>query len=106
MIEKMAFLSNLELAEGDLTNTVSFLVGNDAFYLAIDQEVDVEAEVEKLAAELAHAQRFVEGINRKLSNEKFVQNAHPDVVAKERQKYEDGQARIKSLEETLARLKG
>lgn len=103
-VEKMAFLESITLAEEDLSNTVSFLVGNDPCYLEIKLEIDVEVEIERVKAELEHARGFVAVTDKKLSNERFVQNAAPEIVARERQKLADGQARIKALEETLARL--
>jgi len=41
---------------------------------------------------------------KKLSNERFVQNAKPEVVALERKKQADAEARIKTIEESLQNL--
>jgi valyl-tRNA synthetase len=64
----------------------------------------VEAEKEKFTKELDYTKGFVKSIEKKLGNERFVQNAPPAVVDNERKKLADGQARIKILEESLAQL--
>lgn len=104
MIQKMGNLSSLELTEEEIPQTVAFISGTDQFYLELNQEIDVEAEREKLEKELEYSKGFVKSVSKKLSNERFVNNAPPAVVEKERQKLADGEARIKALEESLAKL--
>lgn len=67
--------------------------------------VDVEQERKKLQEELDYARGFVKQIQSKLSNERFVQNAPPAIVDKERKKLEDGKGRVAMLEESLSQLK-
>ena len=104
-IEKMAFLEDLTVAETEPTNSVAFLVGNDTFYLELNQEVDVEAEIATLEKDLAYYEGFVASVEKKLSNERFVNNAPAPVVERERQKLADGTAKVKSLGEELERLR-
>lgn len=104
-IEKMAYLSELTIAEQEPTNSVAFLVGNDTFYLELNQEVDVAGEIATLEKELAYYEGFVASVQKKLGNERFVNNAPAAVVDRERQKLADGTAKVKSLQEELARLK-
>jgi valyl-tRNA synthetase len=68
------------------------------------QPVDTSAQKAALEADLAYQQKFLESVNKKLGNEKFVQNAKPEVVALERKKASDAEARIKAIEESLATL--
>ncbi|MEM9821990.1 MAG: class I tRNA ligase family protein, partial [Bacteroidota bacterium] len=104
-IMKRAYISELIFTdEEEIDQTISFVSGTDQFLLEMNIEIDVEAEVAKLGKDLIHAKGFVTGIEKKLSNERFVNNAPAAVVDKERKKLEDGLARIKILEESLAKL--
>jgi len=86
-------------------DTVTFIVGTEKFFLTLPAEsVDVDAERERLTKELEHQRGFIKGIEKKLSNERFVNNAPEQVVAMERKKLADGQARVAALEESLAGL--
>lgn len=104
MIEKMAVLSALTIQEQIPDNAVALLVGNDNFYLEIQQEIDIDAEREKIAGELEYYRGFVASVMKKLSNERFVSSAPAPVVDAERRKLADGEAKIKTLEESLAKL--
>ena len=72
----------------------------------MEQNLDIDAEVEEKEKELEYQIGFVGSINKKLSNERFVNNAPEAVVANERKKMADGEARIKILTEELERLRG
>ena len=85
-------------------NSISFLVGNDKFYLELNQEIDVDAERAKLQKELEYHQGFKQSVEKKLGNERFVNNAPAAVVDRERQKLADSTAKIERLEEALAQL--
>ena len=62
-------------------------------------------EIKKLEADLQHQQGFLRGVQAKLSNERFVQNAKPEIVELERKKEHDALARIATIQESLAKLK-
>ena len=104
MIIKMANLSSLEITSGDVENGVSFLSGTEKYYLVIEKEIDVEAERKRLEGDLKKAKGFLIGVRKKLGNKRFVDNAPAAVVAKEKQKLADGEARLKIIEESLAKL--
>ena len=104
MIIKMANLEVLEFSKDEIENSVSFLSGNDKFFLELEQEINVEEERERLQKELEYYQGFVQSVMKKLSNERFVNNAPAPVVEKERQKLADGESKIRSLEEALGQL--
>jgi len=104
MIIKMANLESLQLTVDDVASSVSFLAGTHKFYVELDQQIDAEEERERLQKDLEYYQGFVQKVQKKLSNERFVQNAPSDVVDRERQKLADGEHKIKSLEEALAQL--
>jgi valyl-tRNA synthetase len=105
MIRKMANLTSLETSPAeDLDNPISFLAGTQKFFVILDQAIDVEEERQKLNKELERYRGFVASVEKKLNNERFVQNAPAPVVEKERKKLADGQSKIKNLEEALAQL--
>jgi valyl-tRNA synthetase len=104
MIVKMAFLSELNIADTEPANSKSFVVGTDKFYVVLNQTIDVAAEMARISKELEYQRGFVRSIEGKLSNERFVSGAPVAVVEAERKKMADGQARITLLEEELARL--
>ena len=103
-------LANCELGDSQLLSTLNsqlstFLVGTTEFAIPMDAFINVEEELKKLEADLAHQQGFLRGVMAKLSNERFVQNAKPEIVALEQKKKSDAEARIASLEEAIKALK-
>lgn len=104
MIMKMANLSGLSASTTEVDNSVSFLAGTETFFVVLEQEIDTAAECARLKEELAYYEGFLKQVNAKLSNEKFVSGAPAAVVDKERQKQADGQAKLKSIEESLSQL--
>ena len=76
----------------------------DKFYLVAEQAINTESLKENLLKDLAHQKGFLETIEKKLANEKFVQNAKPEVIAIEQKKKADALARIQTIEESLAQL--
>jgi valyl-tRNA synthetase len=96
-------LANATCAEG-LGTGVSFLVGKYQYYAVLTIEVDKEAELKRMKEELAYYEGFVSSVEKKLSNEKFVANANPEVVEKERQKKADGESKIEQLQKSIAQL--
>jgi len=104
IIVNKATLKGLEFVTEEPADTVNFLIGNDTFYVATEIEIDVAAEKAKLEEELKYHQGFKQKIEKKLSNERFVNNAPEAVVAGERKKMADSAAKITAIEEALAKL--
>ncbi len=104
-IQYLAFVNDIEsVNEDDNTEGVAFICGKTKLFAGINQEIDLEAEISKLNDELTYQQGFVTSIEKKLSNERFVNNAPEAVVEKERKKLADGQARIVAIEQQLKQL--
>lgn len=103
-ISKMANLQSLALSSEEADGVV-FISGADKFVVGITQDIDIEAEIAKKEEELKYQQGFVNSVEKKLSNERFVNNAPEQVVANERKKHADGLSRIQIIEEELTRLK-
>jgi valyl-tRNA synthetase len=101
-------MANLEaivpVSEKDSTAS-TFMVGTTEYAVPLGSLIDVEAEIEKMEAQLQHLEGFLAGVMKKLSNERFVQNAPEAVVAMERKKQHDSEEKIASLKESIAALK-
>lgn len=104
IVKKLAFLEDLSLTDQEPSGTVTFLTGNDTTYLFTNEAIDTEAEKAKIEEELQRLGGQVAGIQKKLANERFVQNAPEQVVAHEKQKLADFSAKIESLETQLRQL--
>ena len=81
------------------------MVGTDEYAVPVGNLIDVEAEIEKQEAQLTHLENFLNGIIKKLSNEKFVAHAPEAVIALERKKQSDSEEKIAALKESIAELK-
>jgi valyl-tRNA synthetase len=105
VIIKLSNLSKLEYVEADVEGATRFLVKSAEYFVPMSDNVDVEAELAKLQEELSYTQGFLASVNKKLSNERFVNNAPAKVVDMERKKAADAEQKIKVLEEQIAGLK-
>ncbi|OIN56402.1 valine--tRNA ligase [Arsenicibacter rosenii] len=104
LIAKMAMVSGVSYVSDKASGT-SFVIKGDEFFVDIAGEIDAGQEAANLEKELTYSIGFRDSVLKKLSNERFVANAKPDVVEKERQKLADAEAKIKALQESLATLK-
>ena len=104
MISKLAHVQSFELTDSDVEGARAFLSGRDKFFAKFEQKTDTEAERAKLEKELSYYRGFVASIEKKLTNERFVNNAPAAVVERERAKLADGLKKIQILEESLQGL--
>lgn len=105
VILKIGNISEIKQVEEKDPTAVSFLVGTTEFSVPLGNNIDIEAELARLEADLKYQQGFLNSVMKKLSNEKFVANAKPEVVDSERKKQADAESKIKTLEESIAALK-
>ena len=105
VVKKMAGLKEIKYVAQKSEGTSSFMIGTREYAIPVGDLIDVEAELAKAEAELKHLEGFVVGIQKKLSNERFVANAPEQVVALERKKLSDSNEKIATLKETIASLK-
>ena len=105
VIKKMANVSAIEVVAEKSADASSFMVGTDEFAVPLGNLIDVTAEIEKQEAMLKHLEGFLAGVLKKLSNERFVQNAPEAVVALERKKRSDAEEKIAALKESISELK-
>lgn len=102
---KLGNLTELTAVDEEVKGAASFRVKSTNFYVPLDGFIDVEEELKKLEEELKYAKGFLNSVMKKLSNERFVNNAPEAVVAKEKAKQADAEANIKVLEERIASMK-
>ncbi|MFT4203529.1 MAG: valine--tRNA ligase [Chitinophagaceae bacterium] len=92
----------------DFDNTASNLivvaVEKDQFFIECNVSIDTDKIKEELLKDLDHQEKFLQSVQKKLANDRFVQNAKPEVVELERKKQSDAQARIQTIKESLAGL--
>jgi len=100
-LKKLANVSDIENADKP-TNAFSFVIGSEEYFIPASENIDLEAERKKLEEELNYTKGFKASVEKKLSNERFVNNAPQKVVEVERKKLADAEAKIKTLEERLA----
>ena len=105
IVTKMCNLSSISSVSTKQPGAAAFLVGSTEYSVPLQDSIDVEAELEKLYAELAYTEGFLKSVIKKLSNDRFVQNAKPEIVENERKKQLDAEGKIALLKENIAALK-
>ena len=103
-VAKMANLSSIENLSEKPAATIGFLVGTTEFIVPMSDKMDVEAELKKMKAEREYYAGFLQSVMKKLGNERFVQNAKPEIVENERKKQADAESKIALLEESIKAL--
>lgn len=104
VIMKMCNLSSIMVVYNKAEGAASFMIGTTEFAVPLIDMLDIDAEINRLLAELKHKESFLQGIVKKLSNEKFVNNAPAAVIELERKKQADAESIIRSLKESLTIL--
>jgi len=104
-IIKLANLGEVEVISGEPEGAVSFIVKNVEYFVPVGDLVNVADEIVKLEEELAYTLGFLGSVEKKMSNERFVQNAPAAVVEKEKQKMADARGKIKVLEAQIQKLR-
>ncbi|WP_306013513.1 MULTISPECIES: valine--tRNA ligase [unclassified Allomuricauda] len=105
IIIKLGNLSTMETIDASLDGALTFRVKSNEYFIPISGAIDVEAEIAKITEELNYTKGFLKSVEKKLGNERFVNNAPEQVVAMERKKAADAEAKIETLEKSLASLK-
>jgi valyl-tRNA synthetase len=105
ILTKQINAASLNFVTEAVGNSISLVLGTDKLYIESEQEIDTAAQKQSLLKDLEYQQGFLLSVEKKLSNERFVQNAKPEVVEIERKKKADAEEKIKAIEEGLAALK-
>jgi valyl-tRNA synthetase len=105
IIRKMATLSDILYVQAKSDGTSAFMIGTTEYAVQLGNLIDVEAEIQKMEAELKHLEGFLIGVQKKLSNERFVANAPAQVVDLEKKKQSDAETKIAALKESISALR-
>lgn len=105
IISKLANMTEVNFVEEPIPGAGAFMAGKDEFFVPLDNNIDVEAERERITKEIEYLQGFLKSVEAKLSNERFVQNAKTEIVENEKRKKEDALSKIAILEAGLKSLK-
>ena len=105
IITKMANLTGIAYTEKKSEGSQSFLIGTSEYAVPLGNLIDAAAEIAKAETEIARLRGFMVGIQKKLSNERFVNNAPAAVVELERKKLSDAESKIATLQQTIDGLK-
>ncbi len=84
--------------------SISTVIGKDKFYIQSEQPINTGNQKDELQKDLIHQKNFLASVEKKLSNEKFMANAKPEVLALEQKKKADAETKIKVIEESLQSL--
>ncbi|MEM9078782.1 MAG: valine--tRNA ligase [Bacteroidota bacterium] len=104
IVKKLGNISEIKAVDSGLEGALSFRVKSNEYFIPIAGAIDVDAEIKKITEELNYTKGFLQSVQKKLDNERFVNNAPEKVVAVERKKAADAEAKIETLEKSLASL--
>ena len=105
MIIKLCNISKVVYTEKEVENSLSFRVKSNNYYVPVDNShVNVDEEILKLKTELKYTEGFLNSVQKKLSNTRFVENAPEQVIQIERAKEQDAISKIKALKDSLNSL--
>ena len=105
VVSKMAGVDGVRPVETKSDGASAFMVGTTEYAVPLGGLIDVEAEIAKAEAELRHLEDFLKGVEKKLGNERFVNNAPAAVVELEKKKKSDAETKIAALTESLQQLR-
>ncbi len=104
LFAKQINADSIQFTQENISDSFTVVIGKDTFYIATEKPVDKTGQKESLEKELAYFQGFLTSVEKKLGNERFIQNAKPDVIALEQKKKADAEAKIKIITESIQAL--
>ena len=104
IISKLTNLSSITYSDSAIDGALTFRVKSNEYFIPMEGAIDVEAEKKKIEEELKYTKGFLISVQKKLSNERFVNNAPAKVIEIERKKLADAEAKIETLEKSLKSL--
>jgi valyl-tRNA synthetase len=104
ILKKQVNIEQISFVTEPVVQTITTVIGKDKFYIETEHPIDNSAQKEQLLKDLDYYKKFLESVNKKLSNERFVQSAKPDVVQLEQKKKLDAEEKIRAIEDSLKNL--
>ncbi|WP_299164734.1 valine--tRNA ligase [uncultured Eudoraea sp.] len=104
VIKKLANVEKIKTVLTAVDGALSFRVRSNEYFIPVTGTLDIDAEIKKIREELSYTKGFLQSVNKKLANDRFVNNAPEKVVAMEKKKAKDAEAKIETLEKSLSSL--
>ncbi|MEO1010368.1 MAG: valine--tRNA ligase [Bacteroidota bacterium] len=104
VIQKLTHVSQISYGDKGLEGALTFRVKSNEYFIPLQGAIDVEVEIKKIQDELNYTKGFLQSVQKKLSNERFLNNAPQKVVELEKKKAADAEAKIDTLEKSLENL--
>jgi valyl-tRNA synthetase len=104
VLKKQVNIEQISFVTEPVGQTITTVIGKDKFYIETEHPVDNSAQKAELLKDLDYYKKFLESVNKKLSNERFVQSAKPEVVQLEQKKKLDAEDKIRAIEDSLKNL--
>jgi valyl-tRNA synthetase len=104
ILKKQVNIEQISFVTEPVVQTITAVIDKDKFYIETERAIDTGAQKEQLLKDLDYYRKFLESVNKKLSNERFVQSARPDVVQLEQKKKLDAEEKIRAIEDSLKNL--
>ena len=101
VLQKQCYATSLHYTSEAIPQSISFVVDKLQCYFTSEKAIDQTQQIEQLRKELTYLQGFLESVEKKLGNEKFVQNAKPEIIQSEQKKKNDTLEKIQMIEESL-----
>ncbi|MEP6616078.1 MAG: valine--tRNA ligase [Ginsengibacter sp.] len=105
ILSQQVYAESFSFTETDVSNAIPIVVKKDKIYLVTDRVIDQTAQKDQMLKDLAYHKGFLNSVEKKLNNERFVLNAKADVIELERKKKLDAETKIKVIEESLLAIK-
>ena len=105
VISKICNISKFEYINSEPSNSVSFRINSNFYYIEMNSDVDVNSEIQKINDDIKYLKGFLKSVEKKLSNDSFTKNAPKSVIEIELKKQKDSIHKIKALEKRLNALK-
>jgi valyl-tRNA synthetase len=104
VITKLGNISSINFTDEKVAGAANFMVATDEFFIPLSNNIDAETERARLQKDKDYLLGFLKSVDAKLSNEKFVNNAKPEIIENERKKKADAEAKLKIVEDSLSFL--
>ena len=104
ILQKQVNSESVNYVTEAVSNSINIVVQRDKFFIGSERQTDTSSQKEQLQKDLLYFQGFLSSVEKKLGNERFVQNAKPEIVEIERRKKADAEAKIKAIKESLESL--
>ncbi len=104
ILSKQANTEKIEFTTEPISFAITIVAGKEKIYVVTNTEVDIPSQKEKMIKDLDYLKGFLNAVNKKLSNDKFVQNARPEVIELERKKKTDTEQKISLIEQSLSAI--